>query len=493
MTEKTFLSKDGKSNIHYYVWEPEGEPKAILQIVHGMAEHMERYAPFAEYLNGFGVLVCGEDHIGHGKSSAPKDWGYMGEDNGWKIMVQDVEQLHQIITVQYMDVPYFILGHSMGSFITRAWLAKFGTGIDGAVIMGTAGTNPVLGVAKTMVSAVRKFKGSRHISKTITKAAFGSYNKRIPGNRTPYDWLTRDDKIVDKYIDDPACGFTFTAAGYADLFNIIGYVSSDDWYGLVPKDLPILLVSGSEDPVGNYGEGPAEVAEKLQEIGCTDVSLILYEDMRHEILNEIGKETVMDDIRRFIFGEEAPEAEGGEDEEEPEVPEEPVTEVVAEAAAEAESAAETAVGEVVEEAAETAEHYGHFEEVPAPEAIPHEEVFEAAAEKVAEKIDMTAEEAEAVAHKGVRNLQNEFDSVEEAGEKLKNAFSEAVANMDEEVHYGEYYAEAEAKNVNEKVLEKVESFHEDAKSVVEAEPKAEDVPHKGIRNIEQTLWEHEDK
>ena len=314
MTEKTFTGKDGKSTVHYYVWEPQGQPAAILQIVHGMAEHITRYAGFAEYLNQFGILVAGNDHIGHGNSAAPEDWGYFGEKDGWKFMIQDVEQLHEIMAVEYMDVPYFIMGHSMGSFITRAWLAMYGSGVDGAIIMGTCGTNSALGVAKTLVAAIRKFKGSRHISKLVTNAAFGSYTKRIDPVRTPYDWLTRDNGIVDKYMDDPACGFPFTLAGYADLFNVIGYISDDNWYSLVPKDLPMLFVSGGDDPVGNYGDGPAEVTERLQEAGCTDVSLIIYDGMRHEILNEFGKETVMEDIKKFIFGEEAPgeDAEDGD-------------------------------------------------------------------------------------------------------------------------------------------------------------------------------------
>ena len=306
MIEKTFLSKDEKSTIHYYIWEPEGQPKAVLQIVHGMAEHILRYADFAEYLSSQGILVCGNDHIGHGRSADPKDWGYFGENDGWRIMIQDVEQLHGIMKVQHMDCPYFILGHSMGSFIVRAWLAMIGRGIDGAIIMGTSGSNSAIGVAKTLVSTLRKTQGSRHISRTVTGLAFGSYNKRIKPQRTDYDWLTRDDAIVDKYIEDPACGFTFTLAGYSDLFNVIAYVSSDSWYKLVPKDLPLLIVSGTEDPVGSYGKGPAEVAEKLEEYGCSDVSLILYEGMRHEILNEIGKETVYDDIRRFILDEGLP-------------------------------------------------------------------------------------------------------------------------------------------------------------------------------------------
>ena len=348
MTEKTFLSKDGKSTIHYYVWEPEGEPVAILQITHGMAEHMLRYEPFALYLNSFGILVCGHDHIGHGKSADQEDWGYFGEQDGWKIFVQDVEQLHQIMKVQYLDTPYFIMGHSMGSFVARAWLAMYGKGVDGAIIMGTAGANPALGAARFLVKTIRRSKGSRHISGMLTKLAFGSYNKRIDPQRTAYDWLTRDNAIVDKYVADPACGFTFTAAGYADLFNLIGYISTESWYKLVPKNLPILFVAGAEDPVGAYGAGPAEVAEGLENAGCKDVSLILYEGMRHEILNELGKEAVYEDLRRFILGEEAL----GTDEPE----EEPVEEAAPEApvAEAAEEAAET-VGEEVRKISEQAE------------------------------------------------------------------------------------------------------------------------------------------
>ena len=430
MTEKTFLSKDTKSTIHYYVWEPEGEPVAILQLVHGMAEHISRYAPLAEYLNQYGVLVCGNDHIGHGNSSKPEDWGYFGEAGGWKVMVQDVEQLPGIMKVQYMDTPYFILGHSMGSFITRAWLAMYGSGVDGVVIMGTAGTNKALGIAKFLVKVIRRFKGSRHLSKLITTAAFGSYNKRIKPGRTPYDWLTRDDAIVDKYIEDPACGFTFTTAGYADLFNVIGYVSSDQCYKLVPKDMPLLLVSGREDPVGAYGDGPAEVAERLQQAGCDDVSLILYEDMRHEILNEFGKETVMDDIRRFIFGEEAAGAEGADE------PDEEYDDVDAATAEDAKDKAE----EVFEEAKDKAEAFAaevkdHAEEV--KEAA--EEYFEEAKEKAEDFAEEVKDKAEEVYEEVKDKAEEVFEEAKEKAEDFAEAakdkaedFAEAAKDKAEE-------------------------------------------------------------
>ena len=404
MTEKTFLSKDGKSTIHYYVWEPAGEPVAILQITHGMAEHMLRYEPFAEYLNSFGILVCGHDHIGHGRSAAPEDWGYFGERDGWKIFVQDVEQLHQIMKVQYMDIPYFIMGHSMGSFVARAWLAMYGTGVDGAIIMGTAGANPALGVAKFLVKTIRNSKGSRHISKLITNLAFGAYNKRIKPSRTPYDWLTRDGEIVDKYNADPACGFTFTAAGYADLFNLIGYISTENWYKLVPKSLPILLVAGAEDPVGSYGAGPAEVAEGLENAGCKDVSLILYEGMRHEILNEFGKEAVYEDLKRFILGEEALGAD--EEEDEPaEIPAAEASEGIAEETAPAAEAAEKTLEEVAEAAMEAEEA------APAAEAVNDGALkLENAAEEAAESVEEAAE--------AVSEVKEEVRKISEQAEDL---------------------------------------------------------------------------
>lgn len=308
MTESTFKSTDKRSTVHWYKWDVE-KPVAVLQIIHGMCEYIERYAAFAEYLNSFGIVVVGNDHIGHGKSvDSPKDYGYFGKEDGWKHFVEDVEQLRTIVKAEYPDIPYFIMGHSMGSFVCRSWLRMFGKGVDGAIIMGTAGANPAVGVGKTLAKLIRGVKGERHISKLITAMAFGSYNKQIPNAKTNNDWLSRDEEVVKKYISDPACRFTFTVSGYIDLFNLLTFIQGD-WYKEVPKDLPMLLVAGDADPVGAYGKGPAEVAEGLKEAGCEDVSLILYEGMRHEILNEFGKEAVMEDIKMFILDEENGEAE----------------------------------------------------------------------------------------------------------------------------------------------------------------------------------------
>ncbi|MDO5331146.1 MAG: alpha/beta hydrolase, partial [Bacillota bacterium] len=289
MLENTFKSTDGKTTVHWYKWDVEN-PVAVLQIVHGMSEYIERYDVLAKYLNEHGIVVVGNDHIGHGKSvESQDDWGYFGESDGWKVFVQDTEELRKMVKSEYPDIPYFILGHSMGSFVTRAWLKMFGEGIDGAIIMGTAGSNPALGAGRAISKLLRTFKGGRHRSKLVTAMAFGSYNKRIPNAKSYNDWLTRDDEIVASYRKDPACGFSFTLSGYIDLFNLLEYIQGDQWASSVQKDLPMLFVAGGEDPVGSYGAGPAEVVDRLNAAGCEDVSLIIYDGMRHEVLNEIGK------------------------------------------------------------------------------------------------------------------------------------------------------------------------------------------------------------
>ena len=301
MREFKLPSTDGRSELSWYLWEPETAPKAVLQIVHGMTEYVLRYEPFANFLNENGVLVVGDDHIGHGHSvSTLDDLGYFGETDGWKHMVDDEEKLRETVSGMYPGIPYVMLGHSMGSFIARAYLAKYGDKLDASIIMGTAGTNPAAGAGMAMVKFLRKLRGSRHRSKFITNLAFGSYNKRIPNASDPHAWLTRDEAIVKPYEKDPYCTFLFTLAGYQDLFELINFISGDDWYAKVPKALPLLITAGLEDPVGAYGAGPAEVLEKLENAGC-DVSGRFYEEMRHEILNEFGKETVWEDMLRFIL------------------------------------------------------------------------------------------------------------------------------------------------------------------------------------------------
>ena len=300
-TDHEFQSTDGVNNIVWTLWEPETKPVAVLQIIHGMSEHILRYDDFARYLNGFGIVVAGDDHLGHGRTAKPGDLGYFGEKKGWKFLREDEEKLHHILKDMYPDCKVSVLGHSMGSFILRGWMAKHGKNSGNFIIMGTCGKNSAAGAGITLCKALRLTKGSKGHSDLLDKMAFGAYAKRITNPRTPFDWLTTDDAIVDKYIDDPYCGFPFTIAGYQDLLSTIQYIGDDKWYTLVPKNRPILIVSGWDDPVGNYGKGPAEVCEKLRAAGCGDVSLTLFENMRHEILNEHGKEAVYELIKDFVL------------------------------------------------------------------------------------------------------------------------------------------------------------------------------------------------
>lgn len=292
-------SKSGVADVYARMWLPEGEPKAIMQIAHGMAEHGERYEAFAKYLceKGFAVLV--DDHVGHGKSvKSDDDLGYFGENGGWDAFVEDERALTEKVKKEYPDTPIVFFGHSMGSFIAREYIRRYGKDerIRAAVICGTSGKNPASGIAVKLAGAIAKVKGSRYRSKFINSVAFGTYNGRIRNARTAFDWLTRDEKIVDEYIADKYCGFLFTAAGYKDLFTVLDTVSGKDWYSGVTNDLPLMVVSGEEDPVGTYGKGIKQVYNDLIQSGQKDVTLRLYPGMRHEILNEHGKEKVYEDI-----------------------------------------------------------------------------------------------------------------------------------------------------------------------------------------------------
>ena len=293
-------SKTGLADVYARCWLPEdNSPKAIFQIAHGMAEHGERYEEFAGYLCGKGFAVLVDDHIGHGKSvKTDDDLGYFGEEMGWDAFVEDERALTELICKEYPDTPVIFFGHSMGSFIAREYIRRYGNDsrIKGAIICGTSGKNPASAIAIKLAEIIAKTKGSKHKSEFINKIAFGPYNGKIKNPRTPFDWLTRDDKIVDTYIADKYCGFLFTAKGYKDLFTVLNNVSGNDWFNAVNNELPLFIIAGEADPVGAYGKGIRQVYNDLAQSGQKDLSLKLYPEMRHEILNEFGKEKVYEDI-----------------------------------------------------------------------------------------------------------------------------------------------------------------------------------------------------
>ncbi len=295
-------SVDGIHQLHVVIWEPR-EIKAILQISHGMIEYVERYEEFATYLTGRGFLVVGNDHLGHGKTAGcDEDLGYFCEEKSAAV----VEDLHHVtleMKKQYPDIPYFLFGHSMGSFMARRYLMTYGQELTGAIIAGTGRKKPlVLATAKLVNGIVGLFKGERHRSKLMVKLAFGTYNKRIPNRRSDNDWLTRDEKIVDLYNAHKHCIFIFTVNGNKTLFDALTFIQEKENIAKLPKDLPIFMVAGAQDPVGDYGKGVVEVYESYKKHGMKDISLKLYEEDRHEILNELDRDTVYEDLAKWLEG-----------------------------------------------------------------------------------------------------------------------------------------------------------------------------------------------
>ncbi len=296
--ELQYQSKDGKTTIKATEWIPEGEVKAVLQICHGMCEYVGRYEAFAEYMCAKGFYVVGNDHLGHGRSVTGEDrLGFFAEENGNGILLEDLETLRKMTKERFPDVPYFWLGHSMGSFLTRQYVAIHGDELSGAVIMGTGTTPPaVLAVGKGLCKMIAKAKGWDHRSKTVDNIAFGSYNKKIEPQRTRADWLTKDEAIVDKYLNDPWCTYKFTVNGFYNMFYSIGECQKKETAEKIPKDLPLFLVAGEEDPVGSYGAGVKAAYETYKGAGIKDVSMKLYPTDRHEILNELDKAQVYEDL-----------------------------------------------------------------------------------------------------------------------------------------------------------------------------------------------------
>ncbi|MCL2507877.1 MAG: alpha/beta hydrolase [Oscillospiraceae bacterium] len=294
-----YPSTTGVSDVFVRSWMPDdlSKVKAVFQIAHGMAEHGERYEDFGRFLAEQGYAVFVNDHVGHGRSvSSNDDLGYFGENDGWLGFVNDAKLLTDRAREVCPGRPVIFYGHSMGSFVARKYAQKFGGDLAGAIFCGTSGTNPAAGAGIKLASAVAKMRGSRYRSAFIDRIAFGSYNKKCGHPRTRFDWLSRDDSVVDAYVADELCGYLFTAVGYRDMFTLLNNVSQKSWYENVPYALPIMLTAGKMDPVGNYGAGVRQVARDLKATGHSNLTLRLYDDARHEVLNELNRDEVYEDI-----------------------------------------------------------------------------------------------------------------------------------------------------------------------------------------------------
>lgn len=300
MRETTFPSSTGVCDVHVCTWPCEAAPRAALLVVHGMSEHIRRYDEFARFLNGRGILVVGMDNASHGQSrraDGPK--GYFGPSRGWDNLIADIHALRQSVEAENPGLPLLLMGHSMGSFLARAYAARHGEGIRAFIFMGTAGPNPVLPLGKWLAEREIRRTGGALPSPSLEKLSTGAYNTPFKPNRTAFDWLSRDEARVDAYVADADCGFPFTAAGYRDLFQGLLEISEKAWAGKVPK-APILLLSGMEDPVGGKAAaGVRSVADRLARSGH-GVELQLYAHARHELLNESNRAEVMADILDFI-------------------------------------------------------------------------------------------------------------------------------------------------------------------------------------------------
>lgn len=302
-----FSSKDASSQIKGLLWQLQGtkpsSPRGIVQIVHGMTEYVGRYDAFARFLASEGYVVCGHDHIGHGKSvSDSADWGHMPVEGGREALVEDVGQLRSLVSARYArSVPYFIFGHSMGSLILRNYLAGHGEGLAGAVICGTA--NKPVAVSRLgnfLARYLAKRKGERYVSSFLHSMADGAYSKAIPNPRTPFDWLSVNEANVDAFIADEACGFPFTVGAYAALTSLSADAARVDLAVRVPHDLPLLFIAGENDPVGASGKGVYAAADVMRMAGVSSIDVILYEGMRHEILNEAESGKVYADVLAWL-------------------------------------------------------------------------------------------------------------------------------------------------------------------------------------------------
>lgn len=304
MTESSFLSSDGKTSLYFREYVPEEEAVGIVQLVHGIAEHVARYDPFARFLAENGYIVVCHDQLGHGKSIAGEDsLGFFSETDGWDKAVKDIHALHEATAAKYPGKPYFIFGHSMGSFLTRTYLIKYHSGLDGAIISGTGQQGAALVAGGKLMSAIEMKKhGARYKSELLNNMAFGSYNKKLGAVRTACDWLSRDPAIVDAYIADPLCGFVPSAGLLHDMMGGIEFISRQKNVEKMKKDLPVMFMSGDCDPVGEEGKGVIKAYKAFLKAGMTDVTMKLYHGGRHEMLNETNKEEVYEDVLRWLNG-----------------------------------------------------------------------------------------------------------------------------------------------------------------------------------------------
>ncbi|MGV1007666.1 MAG: alpha/beta hydrolase [Dermatophilaceae bacterium] len=298
----TLTTPDGV-DLFLYSWEPDdGQPKAIVQIVHGMAEHAARYEHVARALTDAGYAVYANDHRGHGHTAGSVEaMGHLADDDGWHKTTEDLLLVLRRATAEHPGIPVFMVGHSMGAILARTFAITHGRELDGLVLSAAGGDPGLLGrVAQVIALVERQVRGRRTRSPMLDKLTFGSFNSSFKPNRTDFDWLSRDEAQVDKYIADPWCGNISTTGFFVDLLSGVYFVNSSDNIARVPKDLPIYLVAGALDPVGDKTAGVRQTAEQYRHAGVTDVTEQYYEGAHHEIFNETNRDEVIADVVSWL-------------------------------------------------------------------------------------------------------------------------------------------------------------------------------------------------
>lgn len=276
-------------------------PKAVVQIVHGISEYVGRYDAFARWLADHGYLVCGEDHLGHGHTVDDEKFGFVAAKGGWELMAQDVRRLRELMAEQRPNLPYFMLGHSMGSFLARTYLIDHPGTLTGVILSGTGQeASALVASGKFLASLLSALKGPEHRSKLLYILSMGSYNKKFAPNRTASDWISRDEAVVDRYRTDELSRNRTTVTLFRDMMGGLQYIGNAANLKRMDPDTPVYFFSGDCDPVGDMGKGVRKVCEMFRTAGCRDVELKLYPGGRHEMLNELNRQEVWDDTLRWL-------------------------------------------------------------------------------------------------------------------------------------------------------------------------------------------------
>lgn len=296
--EQTFKSSNKINDIHYYIYEPSSTPIGIIQVVHGMVEHAQLYEAFASYITDKGYILCAHDHLGHGNTGLQSNsFGYFADRDGYTLLIEDTHKLTQLMKIKYGNLPYFLVGHSMGSMIARNYLSSYHKDITGCILSGTAGRHPLSFYGLYGLKLMAKLKGSKTVSPKVNKMMFNGYQDKKDPNS---NWATRDMQLVKAFEQDPLCQFTFTLSAYVDLLTMLRKCNKKAWFTSFPSDVPILLMSGYLDPVGMYGAGIRQVFEKLRKKDHTNVRIKLYKGEKHNILQDLNKEQVFNDVQDWI-------------------------------------------------------------------------------------------------------------------------------------------------------------------------------------------------